>query len=155
VSAITVNPVTGRLAADAATIERLKALCAADEATLADGEARTARNDHPRPSRRRPWRPEADARPVATDDEIEAELRSLMAAVSSEARRSFQLAHEHTQPGQLVELRDIHIGQAARLTRAYCELVEALARRKGKLEQRVVLEYRHVHEVAASPPVER
>jgi hypothetical protein len=145
---IAVNPTTGRFTADAETIERLKALCAQDAAMLASGDGRPTSDDRPlnaprspavRPPRR-PWRPEGDGQPVATDDDIEAELRLLMATVSSEARRSFQLAHEHTQPGQLVELRDIHIGQAARLTRAYCELVEALAGRRG-----IVVEHRHQH----------
>jgi hypothetical protein len=63
-----------------------------------------------------------------------------MGETSAAARRSFQLARDYTQPGQLVEMRDIHIYQGARLTRAFAELVEALARRRG-----VVVEHRHQH----------
>jgi hypothetical protein len=81
------------------------------------------------------------AAPRLDDHGIEATLIDLMAETRTEAKRSFQLAREHTQPGQLVELREIHIGQAARLTRAYAELVMALARHRGKPEQKIVVQY--------------
>jgi hypothetical protein len=140
VTAVTVDRSTGRLVADASTIERLKALAASDAAMLSNAPRSPAAR-----SPRRPWRPDAGrVQPVATGEDIEQTLIGLMEEVSVEAKRSFQLARDHTQPGQLVELRDIHIHQAARLTRAYAELVEALARRKG-----IVIEHRHHLSISA------
>jgi hypothetical protein len=134
VSAITVNPVTGRLTTDAATIERLKALAASDGAMLASGDVRTTRNDHPR----KPQVVHVD--PPPGDAEIEALLGGLMVTVYVEAMKSFDEARKATAVGQLVELRDIHINQGARLVRAFAELVEARARRRG-----MVVEHRHQH----------
>ena len=64
----------------------------------------TARSSSPT-SPRRPWRPEGDAQPVTTDDDIERTLIELIGEVSVEAKRSFQLAREAAVPGGLVEMR--------------------------------------------------
>jgi hypothetical protein len=139
VSAVVVDPRTGRLTADSATLTRLKTLCAEDGAMLADGDARRTSENHPR--RAQPISPRAEKVRVAPppgDDEIEGLLGSLMVTVHGEAMKSFALARDHTQPGQLVEMRDIHIHQGARLVRAFADLIEA---RRGRREQRIVVQH--------------
>jgi hypothetical protein len=61
-----------------------------------------------------------------------------MATVYVEAQRSFQLAREHSAQGRLVEMRDIHIHQGARLCRAFADLIDA---RRGRREQRIVVQH--------------
>jgi hypothetical protein len=131
-SAITVTR-DGRLTASPDVVERLKRLCAEDEATLADD--RPARSERPCPASR-PRARVVEAPP--SDDDIERLLGSLMVTVHDEAMKSFALAREHTQSGQLVELRDIHIHQGARLCRAFADLVDA---RRGRREQRIVVQH--------------
>jgi hypothetical protein len=161
--AVRVSP-SGKLVASSDVVERLRSLCEADAAMLASGGGTDGRRARPSANRRplihlgaetgnfEPIQPEPRqslARPesanAATDDEdIEATLVRLMGEVRREALRSFQLAREHTVAGGLVELRDIHIGQATRLTRAFADLVEAQARPRGK-PARVVVEHYHRH----------
>jgi hypothetical protein len=127
---VTVSPITGRFVADAATIERLRSLCEQDAVELRSGRGfRNAANTS---------RPGVEAQP--SDSDIDALLGSLMVTVHGEAMKSFALARDHTVPGGLIDMRDIHIGQAARLTRAFADLVEARARRRG-----MVVEHRHQH----------
>jgi hypothetical protein len=70
------------------------------------------------------------------DAEIEAVLGSLMCETFAASRRSYQLAQEATTVG----LRDLHVHQAARLSRACAEVATALMRSRGKCE-RVVVQY--------------
>jgi hypothetical protein len=154
--AVGVDPLSGRLTCDGATFARLKALVAEGAASL-DPSIQSVRPSRPQPRRTielqtdgtapaqlvRPL--ESQAVPVApppADVEIEALLGGLMVEVYVAAKKSFALAHNYTQPGQAAEMRDMHIGQAARLTRAYAELVEALARRRG---MRVEHTHQHFH----------
>jgi hypothetical protein len=135
--AVTVTP-DGRLVASSETIERLRVLCEQDARMLASGDASTTSGRHPRRSAVSPPAREIDAR--SADHDIDATLVELMAEVRIEAKRSLRLAREHTVPGGLIELRDVHIHQGARLVRAYAELVEAQARRRG-----ITVEHRHQH----------
>jgi hypothetical protein len=74
--------------------------------------------------------------PAPGDAEIEAVLGALAAESFAAAMRSFELARGAT----LVELRDVHAHQAARLTRACAEVSAALMRSRGKCD-RVVVQY--------------
>jgi hypothetical protein len=116
----------GRLRADSATIARLQRLCAEDAAAL-----------EPRPPRE-PCRPAAAVKP--TDEDIEQVILGLIAEAHREAMRSFELARNHTRPGELVDMRDIHVHQGERLARAVADLTVALARHRGK-PQKLILEH--------------
>jgi hypothetical protein len=131
-SAITVTR-DGRLTTDSATLARLKALVAQDEAALYAQ----------RLSPRRPWPPKGDVQPVATDDDIERTLIGLIGEVSVEAKRSFQLAREAVVPGGMVEMRSIAVNEACRLSKALALMVIALSRHRGK-SQRLIIEH-YVH----------
>jgi hypothetical protein len=126
-SAITVDRSTGNLTASVETIEALKRLCAEDAAAL--------RSSSPT----RAPRPEVEDTPCGPQT-VEETLLRLMGETSAAATESFALAKSYTRAGQLIEMLDVHIHQAARLTRAFAELVEAQARRRG-----VVVEHRHQH----------
>jgi hypothetical protein len=82
--------------------------------------------------------------PPASDEAIEALLTSLMAETFVEAQRSFAMARGCSVAGQPAGLRDTHIGQGARLCRAFAEMTVALARHKGK-PARIVMEHHHHH----------
>jgi hypothetical protein len=127
----------GRLTADSATIERLKRLCAEDRASL-----------QLEPTERHPSAQPVDAvvrvAPAPSDDAVEALLGSLLIETFEAASKSYQLARDHTRPGQPVTMRDVCLDQAARLTRACAEVSTALMRSRGKGE-RMVIEHRHHH----------
>jgi hypothetical protein len=119
---VTVSPITGKLTADAGTIEALKRLCSEDAGRL------TARRGRPRVAAIP--RPALEAR-SADDRDIEETLARLMGESAAAARQAFQLAREAAVPGGSVETYGVFAGQAARLTRAFAELVEALARHRS------------------------
>jgi hypothetical protein len=144
---VTVSP-SGRLVASSETIEALKRLCAEDAKALDD--------DRPAPGRPAPNPQGSQTSLRASDDDIEACLAGLMTEAYREARRSFRLARAHTQPGERVEMRDVHVHQATRLTRAFADLVEALARHRAKgCAQRIVVEHVTVHGQAIVGAVNR
>src|SRR3974390_2710399 len=108
--AVTVSP-DGRLVADAPTIERLKALCAQDEAMLKSREA-GERVRSPRSTGRSPARGflsadrmiegaslSAEKDPSDANADIEATLVDLMAKCHAGATEAFRLATEAAQPG--------------------------------------------------------
>src|SRR6516162_207257 len=61
------------------------------------------------------------------DAEVEALLGSLLLQSYAAASKSYRLAENFTTEGLPVEMRDVHLHQAARLTRACAELTVALA----------------------------
>jgi hypothetical protein len=100
-------------------------------------------------ARRRLAGPRAETlAPPPSDDDIEATLARLIGETSAAATKAFALARQEAYPGGSAEVYGICLSQGSRAAAACASLVEALARRKGKLEQRIVLEYRHVHVVA-------
>jgi hypothetical protein len=119
----------GKLVATSDAIAKLQRLCREDAEMLRAAETPSPRLDGDEVAFR-----------VTTDDPVEVMLADLMVKSYAEAMKAFALASANTAPGQLVEMRDIHIGQATRLTRAFADLVEARARRRG-----VTVEHRHQH----------
>jgi hypothetical protein len=80
--------------------------------------------------------------PAPGDAEIEGLLGALMIECFQAANKSYQLASNHTVGGLPVEMRDIYIRQAARLTRACAEVSTALMRSRGKGgEQKIVVQH--------------
>jgi hypothetical protein len=75
-----------------------------------------------------------------SDDQIASVLGNLLCESFVEAQRSFKLAR---QSGESVELRDIFINQATRLAGACADMVEALAKHRGKGQQRIVVQHLH------------
>jgi hypothetical protein len=127
----------GRLQADDEAIARLRALDAQDAGELrsAAGDLvsadKTPDGEPPKPKER-----VISVAPAPGDAEIEAVLGALVAESFAAATRSYQLARDATTVG----LRDVHVHQAARLTRACAEVTTALMRSRGKCE-RVVVQY--------------
>ncbi len=80
--------------------------------------------------------------PAPGDAEVEALLGSLLTEVYIETQRSFRLAR---QSGESIELRDVYVGQGARLAKAFAMLSEALANRRDKGRRFVRVEHVHVH----------
>jgi hypothetical protein len=62
-----------------------------------------------------------------------------------EAKASFRMAREATRPGQSILMRDVHIAQAAKLSKAFAMLAEALANRRDRGRRFVRVEHVHVH----------
>jgi hypothetical protein len=58
--------------------------------------------------------------PAPSDEQVEAMLGGLMPLVFIEAAKSFELARRSTAPGEPVELRDLYLRQAARLSKPSC-----------------------------------
>jgi hypothetical protein len=125
---IAVKP-DGRLTADPTTIERLRQLVAEDAAELGHDDGADGVVDVLRVA------------PALGDKEIEALLGGLMPVVYIEAQKAFRLARTEARPGGNVYTYEACIGQAARLTRAFAELVEALARHRGKGQQKIVVQH--------------
>lgn len=76
-------------------------------------------------------------------DEIEAMLASQMVGLhraSMECMRRAQLS------GQTFEGREMNLKHAAKLSRCFASLTEALNRHRGKGQQKVTVEHVHVHE---------
>jgi hypothetical protein len=145
-SAISVDQISGKLMASASTIERLRALCTEDAKALGceppePVEAASQTSSKPVSS---PREQVVQVAPSPSDAEIEALLGSLMATVYVQAMKSFEEARKATVAGQPVAMRDIHIHQGARLTRACAEVAVALARHKEK-PARIVMEHHHHH----------
>ena len=72
---------------------------------------------------------------IAPRCELEGMLAAQMVACHSAAMECFRRA---AQPGQISEVRGENLMQAARLSRAYASLVEALDRRRGEGGRRTV-----------------
>jgi hypothetical protein len=141
VSAVTVSP-EGRLTASSETIEALKRLCAEDAAELVDSapELSTASVI----SSNEPIAPKpvvVRVAPPVRDREIEALLGSLMVESYQAAMQAFRLSGINAQPGGNVYTYEACSSQAARLTRAFAGLVEALARHRGKGHQKIVVQH--------------
>jgi hypothetical protein len=87
-----------------------------------------------------------------SDADIERTLIGLIAETSAAARKAFRLADLDAHPGGSAEAWGIAVGQGARAAQACAQLAEGLAKVRGKLEQRVVIEHRRTLVVAS--PVE-
>jgi hypothetical protein len=141
--AVTVDPVSGRLVADSATIARLKALVAEGAEEL-ESEVRP-----PRPQPRRIVNPQtnrtASGQVVGDDAEIEHTLIGLIGQTSEAARKAFALARQEGHAGGSVEVYGVCLSQGSRAASACAALVEALTRHrvKGVAVQRIVVQHLH------------
>jgi hypothetical protein len=120
---VTLRP-DGRLTADLATIERLKALCAQDAEELRAAESPP---------------------PPHQEGDIESVLVGLIHETSAAARKAFALARLDAHPGGSAEAWGIAVGQGAKAAQACAALVIGLAKHQGKLERRMVIEHHHRH----------
>jgi hypothetical protein len=84
----------------------------------------------------------AELAEIAPRDAIEAGLASLYVAARAAAMDCHRLARSH---GFGSPMSEVLLSQADRLTSKSVELVEALARRRGGGQQRVVIEHVHVY----------
>lgn len=80
---------------------------------------------------------------IAPKDVIEEMLAAQMLACHHAAMDCYSRAH---QPGQSLEVRTEALRMAAKLSRTYAMLAEALNRHRGKGQQKVTIEHVHVHE---------
>lgn len=79
---------------------------------------------------------------IKPQDEMEGMLASQMVANHFAVMKSYERASFTEQP---IEIRDMYLKHAAKLSRIYIEQVTALNKMRGKGQQKVTVEHIHIH----------